>query len=406
MDIKIYPSKIGGKISAQPSKSFLNRALLCAALCEEKTVIKNAGLSGDILTMLDCLKALGADWSCSLDGTLIIIPSAERREIAHINCRESGSALRFLLPCLPLFAENCTVEMSEGLSKRPMDVFISELERFGMEIKRGGCSYDVRGCLKSGEYILPGDISSQYISALMLALPRVEGDSAIKIKGSMFSRPYVEMSADMLSRFGAAVTFNENTIFISGSQQYKAPLALAAQGDWSNAAPFLAMGALSGETVEISGLDENSKQGDRSIKAFLKDIQASPSPRTIDLSQNPDLAPTLAAFAAVCEGVTMFTGVKRLKYKESDRLNGIVHLIRCLGGDAQDSEDTISVKGKGRLDGGIAEAEGDHRTVMAAAVASCGCRGDVIIKDAEAVEKSYPSFFEDFKAFGGKFNVI
>ncbi|NMP37383.1 MAG: hypothetical protein GX051_04565 [Clostridiales bacterium] len=408
MDIKIYPSEIGGKIQAQPSKSFLNRALVCAALCDERTVMKNVSLSGDVLTMLDCIRALGAQWSLSADGTLVVLPGLKRSAHCVINCRESGTALRFLLACAPLFSDVCTVKIHQSLAKRPVAALISELERHGVKISisSDSLSYTLSGVPESGEYILPGDISSQFASALMLALPGLPGDSVISLSGQVFSSRYIKMTAGVLGMFGVSEEVYDNKIVVGGNRKFISPSVLAVPGDWSNAAPFSAMGKLFSDSVEITGIEKDGMQGDEKAEEMLDFIYNSPSPQELDISQNPDLAPVLAAFAAACGSTTRLINAHALRYKESDRLDGIVSLICELGGEAEESGGVISITGGKRLEGGTVDSRGDHRMAMAAAVASCACSGAVTIKNAQAVEKSYPSFWEDFKALGGKFDVI
>ena len=299
-----------------------------------------------------------------------------------------------------------------------MSALNNALRENGAVISADNLPIKVSGQLHPGVFRVPGNISSQFISGLLFALPLLDGDSEIVIEGKRESVGYIDMTLDTLRSFSINIEETQSGYKIKGPQKYLEPDSPRVQGDWSNAAFFLCAGALGGET-DITGLSPDSRQSDRAIVSILKDFGADVkcgdmiSVRgnglrgiKIDISQCPDLFPTLAATACAALGDTIFTNAARLRIKESDRIEAVEKMINSLGGFAESTEDSLTVRGTGTLPGGEVDSFNDHRIVMATAIAACICENPVIIHDAQAVNKSYPNFFEDYRKLGGKADVI
>jgi 3-phosphoshikimate 1-carboxyvinyltransferase len=350
--------------------------MICAALADGETIIDCPENSEDIDATARCLKALK------------LPPKGGEPIILDVG--ESGSTLRFLLPVGGALGKTVMFKMSGRLPSRPIDDLRDTMTAHGCTISG---SLKCEGQLKSGEYSLPGNVSSQYVSGLLFALPLLVGDSIIHVNGNLESRPYVDMTLDALRIFGVKV-FEEGPRFIvPGGQKYHSPGSLGVEGDWSNAAFWLAAG------VNVTGLDPNSKQGDKAIVELLKRI-----PGDIDVSNTPDLVPVLAAVASVAAGKTTIYNAGRLRIKESDRLKTVATSLKSLGADITKTEDGLVIIGKSSLPGGETESYGDHRIAMMASIVRC--TGPVVIHGAEAVNKSYPRFFEDFTSLGGVCEIV
>lgn len=395
MKIKITPNKLSGTVSAIPSKSVAHRALICAALSKGKTKFHNLFYSADILATINCLKELGMEFE---NETSIPHPIKHK---AVLECKESGSTFRFMLPLALALGGNFQFSLAGRLPKRPISPLYGELIKNGCTLSPEGTNpFVAEGQLKSGIYTLPGNVSSQFVTGLLLALPLLSGDSEIKIKGEIESAPYIDITRDVQEKFGVFTHFENNTFYIKGNQEYKSPKEFFVEGDWSNAAFWLSANKLCGG-IEVEGLSENSKQGDREIIKILEKL-----PAEIDARNIPDLVPIICAVASLTQGETVIKDASRLRLKESDRILSVCETLKNLGADITPSDDGMVIKGKKALSGGIAESFGDHRIAMMAAIASIKCTAPVIIEGAEAVEKSYPHFFEDFKKLGGNFEVI
>ncbi len=395
VQVCIKPKNLSGSVKAVSSKSYAHRAIICAALADKPTEILTDILSDDIKATLRCVKALGAETE-KIPGGVKVTPFKLPRENAVLDCGESGSTARFMLAvaaALPISAE---LTGSGRLPERPMNELVHALKEGGAEIDGDFLPIKVKGKIHSGLYELRGDISSQFITGLMLALAATEGKSEIHIISAMESAAYVDITADVLNRFGIEILKTNSGYTIFGGK-YISPGKITAEGDWSNAAYFLAASRM-GSSVSISGLNLASRQGD---KVFTQVIAQD----TIDASQIPDLVPVIAVYAASKKSVTKIVGAKRLRIKESDRLETTAALINALGGKAEETEEGLTVYGTGKLKGGTADGAGDHRIVMSAAVAALICEKEVIINGAEAVNKSYPTFFDDYKKLGGEINV-
>ena len=397
MNVTITPRPLLGTIAAIPSKSQAHRLLICAALAEEPTDLRCAALSRDILATADCLRALGARVDRTPEGFSVV--PGPRPERAEADCGESGSTLRFLLPVAGALGVDTTFFLHGRLPQRPLSPLWEEMERMGARLSRPtGDTVRCQGALQPGAYTLAGDVSSQFISGLLFALPGLPGDSEIRLTGSIQSKPYLDMTVAALRTFGIEISEGGRGYQIPGNQHFRSPGTLTVEGDWSNGAFWLTAKAL-GSELRVTGLDSNSPQGDRAAEALL--LQILTRGGDIDVSQIPDLVPTLAVAAALGGGVTRFVGAGRLRIKESDRIASVSAMVRSLGGRTEEGPDSLTVYPTG-LRGGTVSAENDHRIAMAAAVASTVCREPVTILGAEAVEKSYPAFWQDFRSLGGK----
>ncbi len=394
MDLTIHPRTLKGRIQMIPSKSQAHRLLICAALADKPTLLQCPETNQDIQATVRCLQALGADIQRTANA-FFVSPIRQLPEQAILPCSESGSTLRFLLPVVGALGVDGTFQLEGRLPQRPLSPLWEEMERMGCTLTRPTAdTVRCQGILRAGEYTVPGSISSQYITGLLLALPLLEGNSRIHITGSLESLPYVTMTCQALGLFGI-----ETTDFrVSGRQECRSPGDLEVEGDWSNAAFFLAARHL-GSDLTVMGLNPDSAQGDKAVLPLLR--QLSQEKTTISARDIPDLVPILSVFAACSHGAE-FTDIRRLRLKESDRVESTVALVEALGGKAEATENTLTVYGTG-LTGGTVDTFRDHRIAMSAAIASTVCRDPVCILGAECVEKSYPQFWREFQALGGQY---
>lgn len=397
MDVSITPAPLSGSIAAIPSKSAAHRALICAALAHGETEIFCPSLSKDIEATAACLVALGADIEYK-DGTFYVKPIEKVRQNALLNCGESGSTLRFLLPVVCALGGGARLKMEGRLSERPLSPLWEELISHGAELSKKGNIISVQGKILPGEYKIRADVSSQFISGLLFALPLLSDESSIELEGNIESAGYIRMTTDMQKKFGLSIPFEGSRFVIAADSAYKAPEKTAVEGDWSNAAFWLVAGELS-KGIKVMGLDENSAQGDRAVTRLIHLIRQGNA--TVDCKDVPDLVPVLSVLAALTPGETRFVNAARLRIKESDRLSAVRKMLNSLGGDCTELEDGLVIRGKEKLAGGIVDGMNDHRIVMSAAVAAVACEDSVTILGAEAAAKSYPAFFEDYKKLGG-----
>lgn len=417
MDITLSIRRPQGRLAAIPSKSEVHRLLICAALSKGETRLELPSSSQDIDATLACLRAIGAEITGIEDGILHIMPIGNRAETHSVlDCRESGSTLRFLLPVAAALGLTCRFEGSGRLPQRPLQPLLSLLEEHGCAYTSETLPLSISGKLQGGSFRLPGDVSSQYFTGLLLALP-ILGGGEVFATTPLQSRSYVEITADAMRQFGAAVVC-EGERFTVPASGYVSPGGLSAGGDWSNAAFWLCLGALGGP-VTVSGLRADSAQGDRKIAELLREFGAdvkddsggvtvSSGPLRgidIDASDIPDLVPILAVVAAAAEGETRICNAGRLRLKESDRLKAVAQNLKALGADILEHADGLLIRGGRPLRGAELSGWGDHRMVMSAAIASALADGPVTIRGAEAVQKSYPGFFADFKLLGGEILV-
>ena len=402
MNITVYPDPIGGRVTVPPSKSHVHRLLIAAALCQEQeTAIHCVGENEDIAATVRCLSALNADIYREDQGFHVYQHFSLHRFPANdqLNCGESGSTLRFLLPLCaakPHDMEAPIVLTGSGrLPSRPNGPLLDALRSHGAQIHGDFLPLTVDGGLLAGDFALPGNVSSQYFSGLLFALPLLEGDSTLHYTSPLESRPYVDLTLSVLRQFGVHVEKMENGWRVPGRQRYISPGEARAEGDWSAAAFWLGANVL-GNAVTVEGLNDRSCQGDQAIEVLLSRVGGE-----MDVTDTPDLMPILSAVAAAIPGkVTRITGAARLRLKESDRLAAMAKTIQALGGQAEELPDGLLIHGT-KLKGGTVDGMNDHRVVMSAAIAATACQGPVTIVGAEAVNKSYPDFWKDFEALGG-----
>lgn len=415
----ISPSVIRGTLTPPPSKSAAHRLLIAAALAGGGRV-RGLSLSADMEATLRAVRGLGV--SVRLDGDAACFspaPPSSSPSPLPVDCGESGSTLRFLIP---LYAARGIPAVFTGhgrLPQRPLGVYADCLPPHGVTLSAAsGLPLTVTGRLTGGDFALPGDVSSQFITGLLFALPLCREDSRIRLTTPLESAGYVDMTLQVLRQAGIRVEPLEDGWFIPSSQTYR-PLDTAVESDWSQAAFLLAAGALGGE-VTLTGLNPASAQGDREalslFRRFGAAVEEAPGRIVcrkaplhgidIDAAQIPDLVPVLAVTAALADGVTHITGAARLRLKESDRLAAVADGIRRLGGRVEEGPDSLTITGVSRLAGGRAEGYNDHRIVMALSMAALGCEAPVTVTDAQSVAKSWPAFFEDYRAIGGTAHVI
>ena len=394
MDITIHPRKLKGTIKAIPSKSQAHRLLLCAAFADGPTTLLCPQTNRDIQATAECLQALGAG-IIRTDDSYRITPIQALPEQATLNCCESGSTLRFLLPIVGALGVDATFTMEGRLPQRPLSPLWEEMERMGCHLTRPtGDTIRCQGKLQPGSYCIDGSVSSQFVTGLLFALSLIDGNSRLQLIGKVESLPYIEMTLRALSMFGVDARQQDGCYHLAQAR-FSTPGTIEVEGDWSNGAFWLAASALGSELV-VSGLNENSPQGDRAVTHWLSELTA---PCIIDASDIPDLVPILAVVAGAKQGAT-FINAQRLRIKESDRLQTVADLINGIGGKAAVTADGLAVQG-GEYIGGTVNAAGDHRIAMAAAIAATVCTQPLTIVGAEAVCKSYPAFWADYVTLGG-----
>lgn len=419
MDIKIFPSSLCGTIQVPPSKSASHRALICAALSDGTSRISPLCFSNDTKATLACACALGASIQAG-ENSAQITGIAEPPQKAVLDCGESGSTLRFFLPIAAALGVCATFTGHGRLPSRPLEPLLSQMAEHGVCCsRREGLPLTISGRLTPGRFSLAGNVSSQFITGLLFALPLLAGNSEILLTSPLESAGYVDMTLDMLARFGIRIFPTSNGWNVPGNQRCRA-VDTPVEADYSNAAFWLAAGVL-GPGLTVRGLSAHSCQGDRQILPLLRrfrgilceetgDVFASGQPLrgiSIDASQIPDLVPILAVVAAFSEGTTVISHAERLRLKECDRLAAISEVLSRLGADISQSPDSLTIRGKQTLTGGVTvDGWGDHRIVMAAAIAAMRCKQPVTITGAQAVQKSYPSFFEDYQRLGGICHVL
>lgn len=416
MTVTISPGHAAGTLGGIPSKSAAHRLLLCAALARRPTWVACPWSSQDIEATIRCLVGLGA--KIKKEGAGYAVTPIHRDHIPSpctLDCGESGSTLRFLLPVAGALGAQATFQMAGRLAQRPLGPLTEQLERQGcaVHLDQERKILTITGRLRPGEFTLPGNISSQFITGLLFALPLLGGESRLTVEGARESESYLRLTLGALAAFGIRPRETPEGWAISPAD-FVSPGTVRVEGDWSNAAPWLCLGAMGGDGVTVTGMDLASLQGDRAVCAVLEQMGASVTaagdqvtvrpgtlrPAHIDARDIPDLVPVLAALAAAIPGKSVITGAARLRLKESDRLQTTAATLNALGGRVEEGEDGLVIYGQAALTGGTVDAAGDHRIAMAAAVASAACRGPVTITGAQAVDKSYPTFWQDLQALG------
>ena len=418
-NVKYLPYTPCGAVAAPPSKSDVHRAVICAALSGGVCKISPVTLSNDIRATIGCVEALGAEASVENDVLTVDGSAVFANKTATLDCIESGSTLRFMIPVAAAGGVEARFTGSGSLVSRPIGLYSQILPEKGVSLEGGdGLPLKISGKLKSGVFKVPGNISSQFISGLMFALPLLRGDSDIILTSPIQSAGYINMTIRTMEKFGIEVDVTDTGWHVRGGQRY-IPSDYRTDGDWSQAAFYLVSGAVNGE-ITVNNLNTDSKQGDRKIAELLREfgaevIQEADSVTVkksdmkgieIDASQIPDLVPALAVCASFADGVTRITNAERLRIKESDRLISTAALINSLGGEAKELPDGLVIRGSRTLIGGTVKGFNDHRIVMSAAICAAGSENPIICTDALSVNKSYPGFFDDYNSVGGKSEII
>ncbi len=406
MDIRITPKKLRGEVSVPPSKSVSHRMIIAAALANGVSTITDLLPSEDILATIDCMRALGAEIEFTGDRA-VIEGITKAPDKAELNCRESGSTLRFLIPVACALGVNARFQGSGKLPQRPITPLVKELPKHGITLETpnsGSLPCSAFGKLSAGQFDIDGGVSSQFITGLMLALPVLEGDSEIVLTSPLQSKPYVDITMGVLRSFGCVVTETDRGYLVKGNQRLK-PFSGAVEGDYSQAAFFYTANAL-GSAIDIGGLNECSYQGDKAITRICESFAKNREAFTLDCSDIPDLVPILSVLACFCRGTSRLENVARLRVKECDRLAAMEDCLNKIGGKVTCGEDYMTIEGVGYFKGGEVYAYNDHRIAMSMAVAATMCDEPLIIRGAECVRKSFPNFFEVYKALGGEIEEL
>ncbi|WP_461206362.1 3-phosphoshikimate 1-carboxyvinyltransferase [Clostridium sp. DL1XJH146] len=415
--VKIIPSSLSGEVIVPPSKSLAHRAIIAASLAKGKSRIDNINFSNDITVTKDVMINLGA--KVDINGDIVEVDGKNTFNIDEdvtCFCGESGSTIRFLIPISLLSKKEASFTGEGKLVSRPLDVYYKIFDEKNIKYKNnnGELPLKIKGELSPGEYSLRGDVSSQFITGLLFTLPLLNGDSKIIITTKLESVGYIDLTLDILNKFGIEIINNEYREFIiKGNQEY-VEKDYRVEGDFSQAAFWIVAGII-GSEIDLKDINKDSLQGDKAIlhivkemKGTLKDtdngIKACPSDTkaaVIDVSQCPDLVPVLAVMAALSEGETRIINAARLRIKESDRLASTTTELKKIGAEIEELEDSLVIRGVKSFTGGEVDSWNDHRIAMAMAVASIRCTEPLIINNSGAVKKSYPHFWEDFKKLGG-----
>lgn len=421
-DLKVYPSKLEGSVKVPPSKSMAHRAIICASLSDGKSKIDNIDYSDDIIATIEGMKSLGANIiqdNNSLEIEGIYSDTVVKREDRIIDCNESGSTLRFLVPISLLVPGKSKFIGRGNLGKRPLKTYYEIFDRQGIiySYEKEKLNLNIEGNLKGGEFYVEGNVSSQFITGLLFTLPLLKEDSKIIITTDMESKGYIDLTLSAMKAFGVNIINNNYKEFIiKGNQKYSSR-KYRVEGDYSQGAFFLCANAL-GNNIEVQDLCLNSLQGDKEVVDILErmgiefitsengirnQINNRISSTIIDGSQCPDIIPVLAATASLANGRTEIINAGRLRIKECDRLAAINSELSKLGVNIIEKEDGLIIDGIDSLEGGIELwSHKDHRIAMTLAVIATRCKNPIIIKDYECIAKSYPKFFEDYKMLGGK----
>lgn len=436
-EVTIIPNKLSGSLKIPPSKSMAHRAVICAGLSKGTSIIENIEYSDDIIATINAMKALGVSIIEEKDRLIINGENIFSIDNRVIDCNESGSTLRFLMP-IALVKHGESRFLGKGnLGKRPLNTYYNIFDKQGIDYsyEEGILNTFVKGKLKADEFKVEGNISSQFISGLLFALPLLDGDSKIIITTELESKGYIDLTLSMLVKFGIEIENLDYKEFrIKGNQSYKA-FNYRVEGDYSQGAFFFAAGAL-GNNVMCYDLDEESKQGDKEVLDILKNMGstlikeskvgekikdnknsmdkkesvkmalgfASESLKAtiIDASQCPDIIPVMAVVAALAKGETRVINGERLRIKECDRLSAITTELKTIGANIEETKDGLIINGVESLKGGRVSSHDDHRIAMSLAIASTVCTEKVVIDNGDCVKKSYPNFWEDFKSLGGQ----
>lgn len=399
MNAVIHPCRLSGAVRVPASKSAAHRALIAAALSDGPTAVYIDALNNDIEATLACLTRLGARIDRDPNGgRLTVTPiGSATSDVVTLDCGESGSTLRFLLPVACALGTKARFTGRGRLPERPNAALTGALRQHGARIDSDALPMNAAGPLSGGAWELPGNVSSQYVTGLLFALPLLHEDSEIRLTSPLQSASYVDMTLNTLRDFGVEIVPTASGWRVPGNQTYRSPGDVRVEGDWSAAAFWLAANAM-GANIDVTSVSRPTAQGD----SAAADLLGRPE---IDATNVPDLVPALAAAAAVLPQRTTITGAARLRLKESDRLKAVADMIGNLGGQVKITADGLIIDGGRPLRGGRVDGMNDHRIVMAAAILAARAGGPVTVSDAQAVSKSYPDFFNHFKALGGIVDV-
>ena len=400
MKIVITPKKLKGRIQIPPSKSQSHRLIIGAALADGVSRLSNLAESQD----MDCMRNLGAE--ISSDGSQIkgVSVQKNREQLPVLDCGESGSTIRFLMPVALAVAGGGVFHGRGRLLERPYAPYETIFTQQRIHFQRQSDRMILCGGLKPGRFELPGDISSQFITGLLYALPLLKGDSQIVLTTVLESRGYVDMTLEALSQFGVAVSATEQGWFVPGNQTYRRA-DVTVEGDYSQASNFILATSI-GNELQVDGLQQNSVQGDRMICQYAQRLDNA-GEVVLDVSQCPDLVPALAMRAALREGqLTRIIRAARLRLKESDRLDAVTTELNRIGGQVEQSVDALTIRGVRMFHGNSCDSHQDHRIAMMLAMAATCSDGRILVNGAESVAKSYPNFWEDYKSLGGLLDKI
>lgn len=398
-NVVLHSGSLKGSVTAPPSKSAAHRALICSYL---------AG-GGTVKPIID---------SNDMKATVGIIESLKNNSDT-LNCIESGSTMRFMIPVAAALGRDVTFIGEGSLTVRTLGEYLELLPKHNVKVESNGfLPLKISGKLSNGRFEVAGDVSSQYITGLLLALATLDGDSAVVLTTKLQSKPYVDMTVKVMSDYGVKVFETDFGYLVHGGQSFN-KIDYTVEGDWSQAAFFLVAGAMNGG-VTVKGLDINTTQGDKAILGVLKSFGArfeingdsvtmlggKLKGADVDATDIPDLVPIIAVLAVLSEGRTVISGAERLRYKESDRIQSVVTNLKTLGADIEETNDGMIINGGKKLNGGRLKGYNDHRIVMAFSIASLFIDDEIQIDDAESINKSYPSFFEDYNMLGGNADVL
>ena len=427
--ILFYPSYLSGEIKAPPSKSDVHRKLICAALANERTRVKNIGTSDDVKATVSCLQSMGAEVYFAGEDVLVTPIQKNRNKEPQLYCKESGATFRFLLPVAAALFEKAKFYGEGRLPKRPLEPLVQAMGQNGVCFTERSLPFETSGVLQSGVYTIPGNVSSQYVSGLLFALPLLKGDSEIRFTTQTESSGYIDMTLQTLEEFSVQIHKTKEGFLIPGGQDYISPKETTAEGDWSGASFFLAVGALGGP-VCVSGLQENSLQPDKEVLPLLERFGAKVKRNskgitvqkgmlqgiTIDVAEVPDLVPALAVVAGMAKGETVLQNTARLRLKESDRAKAIQEILQKFGVSVTVQENSIIIEGREKfVSGGEFQNFKDHRIAMAVAIAVTATTEEatdsttqafIKMEHPQVVAKSYPHFYEDYKRLGGKVEYV
>ena len=408
MDIKITPSKLSGSVRAIASKPQAQRVFICAALSDRPMEIAVYGVSGDTETVINCLRAMGTKIRQIKDGRWRVEPLFKKgggkafSGKPVLKCGESGAAFRFLLPVSAALFSAVDIESAGASFFQPLEPVLSAMEKHGCSFSGETFPLSMQKRLRGGDFALPDHIDARFVSGLLFAAPLLKEDSRVILNTYLESEQYVDLTIDVMERFGVNVYENENGYQIPGKQTYCSPKEFRVEGDWGAGAAWFCAKTM-GNEIEVDGLNNRSVQWERKIVKLLEDLGEG---SVIDASRILDLVPVLAAAAAVSEGQTKIENIGGLRTPESDRLKSTADMLAALGAEIKEGEDSLTITGRPSLRGGTVNSCGDPQIVMAAAIASSVCEGEVVIREAEAVKKFYPRFFKDFKYLGGVYKEL